>query len=102
MNFGSDRVPSHALSIVSFPPPYPPSPLRGVPSHVGVEGNEQVDLRANKGAKIAKNKVALLWKFWADLGLQEMPDTYDTDCNDSGGSCLSSEEEQRHGLSVGK
>ena len=30
-------------------------------------------------------------EFWEQLGLTEMPHTYDTDCNRSGGLCVSDE-----------
>ena len=48
--------------------------VQWVPSHVGVEGNEQTDLWANKGAQIAQDKVVVytsVTENWADLGLHD-------------------------------
>ena len=60
-----------------------------VPSHVGVTGNEQADAKASKGAKKAYECVMnqkSVQDIWGELGLQEMPDCYDTDSNCSAGS----------------
>ena len=59
-------------------------------------GNEQADSHARKGAKAAKHAVTThksATDIWGDSGLQEMPDSYDTDSNASGGSCLSTDSE---------
>ena len=65
--------------------------MQWVPSHVGVQGNELADLSAGRGAKAAKCAVIAhksITDIWADLGLQEIPDCYDSDSNTSGGSGL--------------
>ena len=59
---------------------------------MGVDRNERADQQAAEGAKISHEKVVahkMVTDIWAGLGLQEMPDTYDTDSNDSGGLWLS-------------
>ena len=65
-----------------------------VPSHVGVTGNEHADAKASKGARKAYEcvmKQKSVQDIWGELGLQEMPDSYDTDSNCSGGSHISEE-----------
>ena len=65
--------------------------MQWVPSHVGVHGNEQADLDAGCGAKAAKRAMIeyrVVTNVWADLGLQEMLDCYNSDSNVSGGSGL--------------
>ena len=70
-----------------------------VPSHVGVVGNEEADSRAAKGAKQAQLEVQRskqVTTIWEELGLVEMPDTWDTDSNKSGGSCVGSDSDQEY------
>ena len=65
-----------------------------VPSHVGVTGNEHADAKASKGARKAYEcvmKQKSVQDIWGELGLQEMPDSYDTESNCSGGSHISEE-----------
>ena len=65
-----------------------------VPSHVGFTGNEHADAKASKGARKAYEcvmKQKSVQDIWGELGLQEMPDSYDTDSNCSGGSHISEE-----------
>ena len=65
-----------------------------VPSHVGVTGKEHADAKASKGARKAYEcvmKQKSVQDIWGELGLQEMPDSYDTDSNCSGGSHISEE-----------
>ena len=65
-----------------------------MPSHVGVTGNEHTDAKASKGAKRAYECVMnqkSVQDIWGELGLQELPDSYDTDSNCSGGSHISEE-----------
>ena len=65
-----------------------------VPSHVGVAGNEEADVRAAKGAKQALHdvqKAKQVTDIWEELGLEEMPDSWDTDSNRSRGSGVSSD-----------
>ena len=55
-----------------------------VPSHVGVAGNEEADVRVAKGAKQAVHdvqKAKQVTDIWEELGLEEMPDSWDTDSN---------------------
>ena len=59
-----------------------------VPSHVGVAGNEEADVRAAKGAKQALQdvqKAKQVTDIWEELGLEEMPDSWDTNSNRSTG-----------------
>ena len=52
------------------------------------------DAKASKGAKKAYECVMnqkSVQDIWGELGLQEMPDSYDTDSNCSGGSHISEE-----------
>ena len=64
-----------------------------VPLHVGVVGNRDADARASKGARQALHNV-LHSKQVTDIseewGLVELPDTWDTDSNQVGGSCFTS------------
>ena len=52
-----------------------------VSSHVGLEGNE----------KVVQHKTVT--GICVEVGLQEMPDSYDMDSNDSGGSLITDEED---------
>ena len=64
-----------------------------VPSHAGVAGNEEADV---KGAKIAHQQLVQhksVTDMWQDLGLQEVPDSHDSDSDQSGGSSVSEESE---------
>ena len=75
-------------------PPPPSTTDVWVPSHAGVTGNEHADAKASKGAKKAYECVMnqkSVQDIWGELGLQEMPDSYDTDSNCSGGSHISEE-----------
>ena len=70
--------------------------IQWVPSRIGVEGNERADLHTRHRAKAAKHAVTAhksATDIWADLGLQEIPDTYASDSNVLGGSCLSTDSE---------
>ena len=65
-----------------------------VPSHVGVVGNKEAGARASKGARQALHNVLhskQVTDIWEELGLVEMPDTWDTDSNRLGGSCVTSD-----------
>ena len=53
-------------------------------------------MRAAKEAKIAQHQIVQhksVTYNWQDLGLQEMPDSYDSDSDQSGGSRVSGESE---------
>ena len=68
--------------------------VQWVPSHVGMHGNECADQNAAKGARIAQREVLAhkeVTDIWEDLGLEEVPDSYDSDSNQSGGSNISDE-----------
>ena len=70
-----------------------------VPSHVGVAGNEEADVRAAKGAKQALHdmqKAKQVTDIWEELGLEEMPDSWDIDSNRSGGSSVSSDSSEEY------
>ena len=63
--------------------------IQWVPSHVGVDGKECADQKTAKGAKMSHEqalKHKAVMDIWAELGLQEMPDTFDSDSNESKGS----------------
>ena len=65
-----------------------------VSSHVGVVGNEDADTRASKGARQALHNVMpskQVTDIWEELGLVEMSDTWETDSNRAGGSCVTSD-----------
>ena len=69
------------------------------PSHVEVVGNEEADSRAAKGAKQAQREVQRskeVTDTWEELGLVEMPYTWDTDSNRSGGSCVTSGSDEEY------
>ena len=67
--------------------------IQWVPSHVGVDGNKRAVQQAAKRAKASHEQVLkhkAITDIWAELGLQEMPETtFDSDSNESGGSQLS-------------
>ena len=70
-----------------------------VPSHVGVVGNEEANLEVAKGAKQAQREVQRskqVTDIWEELGLGEMSDTWDTDSNRSGGSCVTSHSDEEY------
>ena len=66
--------------------------MQWVPSHVGVHGNVRVDQNAAKGARIAQREVFTCQEvtgIWEELGLEEMPDSYDSNSNQLGGANIS-------------
>ena len=60
---------------------------------MGVARNEKADVSAAKGAKQALQDAhkakQTLTDIWEELGLEEMPDSWDTDSNRSAGSSVS-------------
>ena len=69
-----------------------------VPSHVGVVGNEEAGTQASKGARQALHNVLhpkQVTDIWEELGLVEMLDTWDTYSNRSGGSCVTSDSDDK-------
>ena len=62
--------------------------VQWVPCHVGAHGNKCADQNAAKGARIAQGEVLARLEvvdIWEELGSEEMPDSYDSDSNQSGG-----------------
>ena len=60
------------------------------------DGSERADQQAAKGVKTSHNKIIAhktVTDIWAELGLEEIPDMYDTDSNGSGGSQISDEDD---------
>ena len=58
--------------------------VQWAPSHMGVHGNECADQNAAKGARIAKREDMVrkeVTDMWEQLGLEEMPNSYDSDSN---------------------